>query len=34
LEAAARGIELGKTDVAFRCNLITEENGVLTDYSA
>ena len=34
LEAAARGIELGQDDVAFRCNLITEENGVLVDYSA
>lgn len=34
LEAAARGIELGQNDVAFRCNLITEDNGILTDYSA
>lgn len=34
LEAAARGIELKGNDVAFRCNLITEEKGVLTDYSA
>jgi 2,3-bisphosphoglycerate-independent phosphoglycerate mutase len=34
LEAAARGIELGQDDVVFRCNLITEENGVLVDYSA
>ena len=34
LEAAARGIQLGENDVAFRCNLITEENGVLIDYSA
>jgi 2,3-bisphosphoglycerate-independent phosphoglycerate mutase len=34
LEAAARGIRLGQKDVAFRCNLITEENGVLVDYSA
>src|SRR4030065_305594 len=34
LEAAARGIELGQDDVAFRCNLITEENGILIDYSA
>src|SRR4030066_1890158 len=34
LEAAARGIELGQNDVAFRCNLITEENGVLCEYSA
>lgn len=34
LEAAARGIKLGERDVVFRCNLITEENGVLADYSA
>ena len=34
LEAASRGIPLGKDDIAFRCNLITEKNGVLVDYSA
>ena len=34
LEAASRGIQLGKDDIAFRCNLITEEHGVLVDYSA
>jgi 2,3-bisphosphoglycerate-independent phosphoglycerate mutase len=34
LEAAARGIQLKEHDVAFRCNLITEENGVLVDHSA
>jgi len=34
LEAASRGISLGRDDIAFRCNLITEENGVLVDYSA
>jgi len=34
LEAATRGIHLGKEDIAFRCNLITEENDVLMDYSA
>ena len=33
-EAAARGIHLKKNDVAFRCNLITEKNGILMDYSA
>jgi len=33
-EAAARGIKLKDNDVAFRCNLITEEGGALTDYSA
>ena len=34
LEAANMGVELGPDDVAFRCNLITEDNGVLRDYSA
>ena len=34
LEAAARGIELKGNDVAFRCNIIAEENGILADYSA
>jgi 2,3-bisphosphoglycerate-independent phosphoglycerate mutase len=34
LEAAARGIKLAENDVAFRCNLVAEENGVLMDYSA
>ncbi len=34
LEAPARGIQLAQDDAAFRCNLITEENGVLVDYSA
>jgi 2,3-bisphosphoglycerate-independent phosphoglycerate mutase len=33
-EAAARGIQLNKRDVAFRCNLITEKDGTLADYSA
>ncbi len=33
-EAAARGIQLNELDIAFRCNLITEKNGVLADYSA
>ncbi len=33
-EAAARGIKLNDNDVAFRCNLITEKDGVLADYSA
>jgi 2,3-bisphosphoglycerate-independent phosphoglycerate mutase len=33
-EAAARGIQLKEGDVAFRCNLITEKNGILADYSA
>lgn len=34
LEAASIGITLEKNDVAFRCNLITEKNGVLADYSS
>ena len=34
LEAAARGIKLEDEDIAFRCNLITEKDGVLADYSA
>ena len=34
LEAAARGIQLEENDAAFRCNLITEKDGVLVDYSA
>jgi 2,3-bisphosphoglycerate-independent phosphoglycerate mutase len=33
-EAASRGIKLKDNDVAFRCNLITEKDGVLLDYSA
>jgi len=34
LEAAARGVRLDAADVAFRCNLVTEEAGVLVDYAA
>jgi 2,3-bisphosphoglycerate-independent phosphoglycerate mutase len=34
LEAAARSIQLNENDVAFRCNLITEKDGVLVDYAA
>ena len=33
-EAAARNIQLDENDVAYRCNLITEEDGTLIDYSA
>jgi 2,3-bisphosphoglycerate-independent phosphoglycerate mutase len=33
-EAAARNIQLKENDVAFRCNLITEKDGILVDYSA
>lgn len=34
LEAANLGIRLGPDDIAFRCNLITEDTGRLMDYSA
>lgn len=34
LEAASIGIALDKDDIAFRCNLITEKDGLLADYSA
>ena len=33
-EAAARNINLNENDVVYRCNLITEKNGLLVDYSA
>ncbi len=33
LEAGAMGIKLGDRDVAFRCNLVTEREGLLADYS-
>ncbi|MCE8424018.1 MAG: phosphoglycerate mutase, partial [Candidatus Methanoperedens sp.] len=34
LEAASMGIKLEPDDIAFRCNLITEKNGSLADYSS
>ncbi len=34
LEAASLEIELAEDDVAFRCNLVTVEDGVMIDYSA
>ena len=34
LEAASQGIPLAPADVVFRCNLVTEKNGYLEDYSA
>lgn len=34
LEAVGQGVELNEEDLVFRCNLITEENGVLVDYAA
>jgi 2,3-bisphosphoglycerate-independent phosphoglycerate mutase len=34
LEAASIGAPLKENDVAFRCNLITQENGLLADFNA
>ena len=34
LEAAGRGIPMGPDDVAFRVNLVSSQDGTLTDYSA
>ncbi len=34
LEASGMGVKLGKEDLAFRCNLITEKSGAIADYSA
>ncbi|MFQ5887962.1 MAG: cofactor-independent phosphoglycerate mutase [Candidatus Hydrothermarchaeales archaeon] len=34
LEAVSMGVKLGPNDIAFRCNLITEENNTLKDYCA
>lgn len=34
LEAASMGVELGPGDIAFRCNIITEKDGIIEDYSA
>ena len=34
LEAGSMGIEVSKDDIIFRCNLITEENGILDDFNA
>lgn len=34
LEAASISVGLGSSDLAFRCNLITEENGKIKDYCA
>jgi 2,3-bisphosphoglycerate-independent phosphoglycerate mutase len=34
LEAASIGAPLKEDDVAFRCNLITQENGLLADFNA
>ena len=34
LEAPSRGINLSENDAAYRCNIITEKNGAIEDYSA
>jgi 2,3-bisphosphoglycerate-independent phosphoglycerate mutase len=34
LEAAAMGVDLAEGDIAFRCNFVTIENGIMRDYSA
>lgn len=34
LEAAAMGISLAEDDIAFRCNFVTVEKGIMLDYSA
>lgn len=34
LEAASMGINLSDTDMAYRCNLVTITDGVMTDFSA
>jgi 2,3-bisphosphoglycerate-independent phosphoglycerate mutase len=34
LEAAAMGVALGEDDIAFRCNFVTIEDGIMKDYSA
>jgi 2,3-bisphosphoglycerate-independent phosphoglycerate mutase len=34
LEAAAMGVKLEEDDIAFRCNFVTVEKGIMEDYSA
>ncbi len=34
LEAAAMGVRLARDDIAFRCNFVTVEEGIMKDYSA
>ena len=34
LEAGSMGIKLSDDDVAYRCNIVTVENGVMVDYSS
>jgi 2,3-bisphosphoglycerate-independent phosphoglycerate mutase len=34
LEALNMGVDLGPDDIAYRCNLVTVENGIMKDFSA
>jgi 2,3-bisphosphoglycerate-independent phosphoglycerate mutase len=34
IEAASMGVHLNSSDIAFRCNLVTLQNGIMDDYSA
>jgi 2,3-bisphosphoglycerate-independent phosphoglycerate mutase len=34
LEAASIGVDLAESDVAYRCNLVTVEDGIMQDFSA
>ncbi|MDD1711677.1 MAG: cofactor-independent phosphoglycerate mutase [Methanoregulaceae archaeon] len=34
LEAESMGVTLGPEDIAYRCNLVTIENGIMADFSA
>jgi 2,3-bisphosphoglycerate-independent phosphoglycerate mutase len=34
IEAPALGVKLGPNDTAYRCNIITEQDGAIADYSA
>jgi 2,3-bisphosphoglycerate-independent phosphoglycerate mutase len=34
LEAASMGVDMGISDVAYRCNLVTVKDGIMVDYSA
>ena len=34
LEALSMGVDLSPADVAYRCNLVTVENGIMADFSA
>lgn len=34
LEAGSMGIRLNNNDIAYRCNIVTVENGVMVDYSS